>query len=221
MRPLCCWLKTFFKQHFPHVPTPDTQADHVDSFSKGRPSREHRAGDCGGTNASQARANHPRFRLYALWRAVPFDPPGKRDQPLTWGRADRSSPAPSRSCEHIGAAALDFRTDKSRTIATWAPRGIPAIVRPAETHGYQLNSPKNRVVSGRRLWLTEDPGRWQEPLAFDARRAPTRKSAKRPLGRVGEPGGAGNPPGSREPHVKGSRIVHRFRQSKSAPSGCG
>jgi hypothetical protein len=48
-----------------------SSAHHLHSLSKGRPSREHRAGDCGGTSASQARAN-PHFRLYALRRALPF-----------------------------------------------------------------------------------------------------------------------------------------------------
>jgi hypothetical protein len=65
----------------------------TDSCSKGRPSRGNRAGDCGGTNASQARAK-PRFRLYALRRAVPFE---FRGFPGSAADADRTAkPDPHR-----------------------------------------------------------------------------------------------------------------------------
>jgi hypothetical protein len=54
------------------TPSRETQAHQVGLLSGGRrPSRKNRAGDCGDTNASRARAN-PHFRPYALWRAVPF-----------------------------------------------------------------------------------------------------------------------------------------------------
>jgi hypothetical protein len=58
------------EKYLSHTLARNPSAPNSGSFSKGRPSRENRDGDCGDTNASQARTN-PRFRPYAFGALFP------------------------------------------------------------------------------------------------------------------------------------------------------
>jgi hypothetical protein len=85
------------------TPSPETQAHQVGLFFEGEALTENRDGDCGDTNASEARAN-PRFRPYALWRAVPFASGGFRP-----GRALSQASTPTRSARRVRSAPREAR----------------------------------------------------------------------------------------------------------------
>jgi hypothetical protein len=173
-------------------------------FSKGRPSRENRAGDCGDTNASQARAN-PRVRPYAFWSAVPFEsrgfPPGRA---ADTDRAARRDPLPNPRVTQKSAAqpAGTRRRGELENLLLSHPgprRAARCYSKPSKNVGKVPTSPstmspalisvidrsggfarRQRAVGAPAGGLFGAVRSWSEPHAISEHDVPGRRRAERP-----------------------------------------